>query len=118
MEIKEQLNKDISKLAAIKDFEARLIGLLDKIRSESLEKLKFYEYKLSKLMAVILHHQSRSESAERVLADLCMELQMVITEKVDDDSRYALRSRNVDSAEQPGTHASDSGASGKPDGAI
>jgi len=111
MEIKEKLNKDVAKLVAMKDFEARLVGLLDKIRAESLEKLKYNEYKLSKLMAVILHHESRNESSDVVLSDLCRELQMVITEKADDDPRYALCSGDVDNPEHSGQDAVNSSSS-------
>jgi hypothetical protein len=119
--VKEKLIERSAKIVSVKDYESRLAAILAKIREESLEKLKWYENHHGKLLAIVLHHESRSDlvpDPTTAFYELTTELKAALAETPDDCSGHDLSSGFVDSSERDagGPDGPADRASGEPDG--
>ena len=119
--IRDKMVEKSAKIVAVKEYESRLAAVLTKIREESLQKLKWYDNQFSKLLAIILLHESRSDlvpDASSAFYELTAELKSVLTEVPDDCARHDLSSGHVDSSERAAGRADGSAdrASRKPHG--
>lgn len=94
--VRDKLITDSAALLRVRDVEARFQALLGKIRTESLDKLKWYKHRDSKLLAIVLSHESRSEAAHDVLPELVLELKSALSEAPDDTAGHGHTSGDVD----------------------
>lgn len=114
--IRAKATKDISKLVELKDYESRLRALLDKIRHESLAKLKWYKGHMHKIAAIVAYHQARDEDAHVVLPEMCRELLRAISETPDDDPGHDLLGGHVDHVKYRSDNAGKDRTPGESDG--
>ena len=114
--LKKKLNEDVVKLVKMRDIESRLVSVLNRIRRESLEKLKWYESQQSKLLAIVMHHKSRSELPDVVMPELCQDLVRALAETPDDDTGHVVSGGDVDDVERRTDDARDDGPTGESDG--